>query len=111
MSKSKLEYLWLDGYKPVANLRGKTKIIENFSGKLEDVPMWGFDGSSTQQAITGSSDWPNQWPIPDQPEEMDLVMTEVLVPTMLESNERAIDDDDDDFWFGSRIFRLKPIFP
>jgi glutamine synthetase len=46
MSKSKLEYLWLDGYKPVANLRGKTKIIEDFSGKLEDVPMWGFDGST-----------------------------------------------------------------
>jgi glutamine synthetase len=27
MSKSKVEYLWLDGYKPTANLRGKTKII------------------------------------------------------------------------------------
>ena len=51
MSKSKVEYLWLDGYKPTANLRGKTKIIENFSGKLDDVPMWGFDGSSTQQFL------------------------------------------------------------
>ena len=48
MGKSKLEYLWLDGYKPTANLRGKTKIIENFSGKLEDCPMWAFDGSSTR---------------------------------------------------------------
>ena len=24
MAKYKLEYLWLDGYKPVPNLRGKT---------------------------------------------------------------------------------------
>ena len=48
MSKSKLEYLWLDGYKPTQSLRGKTKIVEDFSGKLEDCPMWAFDGSSTQ---------------------------------------------------------------
>ena len=50
MAKLKLEYLWLDGYTPVANLRGKTKIVEadpsTFS--LEDCPMWGFDGSSPQ---------------------------------------------------------------
>ena len=35
MSKAKLEYIWLDGYKPTANLRSKTKIVENFSGKLK----------------------------------------------------------------------------
>ena len=28
MAKYKLEYLWLDGYTPVANIRGKTKIAE-----------------------------------------------------------------------------------
>ena len=56
MSKSKLEYIWLDGYVPTANLRSKTKVIDGFSGKLSDVPLWGFDGSSTQQAVTGSSD-------------------------------------------------------
>ena len=56
MSKSKLEYIWLDGYKPTANLRSKTKIVDDFSGKLSDVPMWAFDGSSTQQAEGGSSD-------------------------------------------------------
>ena len=28
MAKYKLEYLWLDGYTPVANIRGKTKIQE-----------------------------------------------------------------------------------
>ena len=28
MPKFKLEYIWLDGYEPVPNLRGKTKIVE-----------------------------------------------------------------------------------
>ena len=28
MTKFKLEYIWLDGYEPVPNLRGKTKIEE-----------------------------------------------------------------------------------
>ena len=26
MTKYKLEYIWLDGYKPVPNLRGKTQL-------------------------------------------------------------------------------------
>jgi len=56
MSRSKLEYIWLDGYKPTQNMRSKTKVIENFSGKLDDCPMWSFDGSSTRQAEGNSSD-------------------------------------------------------
>ena len=56
MSKSKLEYIWLDGYTPTANMRSKTKIETNFSGKLEDCDVWAFDGSSTEQAEGGSSD-------------------------------------------------------
>ena len=28
MTKYKFEYMWLDGYRPIANLRSKTKIIE-----------------------------------------------------------------------------------
>ena len=106
MIKSKLEYIWLDGYKPTANLRSKTKILDNFSGKLEDVPMWGFDGSSTQQADTGSSDCLLKpvalYPDPDRNNGF-LVMTEVLNAdgTPHETNGRAgIDDDDSDFWFG-----------
>ena len=55
--KSKLEYIWLDGYKPTQSLRSKTRIINNFSGKLKDCPMWKFDGSSTKQAAGGESDW------------------------------------------------------
>ena len=56
MAKSKLEYIWLDGYEPTQSLRSKTKIVENFSGQLTDAPMWAFDGSSTQQAEGHASD-------------------------------------------------------
>ncbi|HEX8040553.1 MAG TPA: glutamine synthetase, partial [Chryseosolibacter sp.] len=35
MSKTKLEYIWLDGYKPTQSLRSKTKIVRDFNGTLE----------------------------------------------------------------------------
>ncbi|MEC7847801.1 MAG: glutamine synthetase, partial [Gemmatimonadota bacterium] len=44
MAKSKLEYIWLDGNHPTQSLRGKTKVLADFSGSLEDCPMWAFDG-------------------------------------------------------------------
>ena len=58
MAKIKLEYLWLDGYTPVANIRGKTCVKDGDpdTWTLENCPMWGFDGSSTQQAEGSSSD-------------------------------------------------------
>ena len=56
MSKATLEYIWLDGYTPTANLRSKTKIVTDFKGTLEDCPMWSFDGSSTLQAEGNASD-------------------------------------------------------
>ena len=57
MAKYKLEYIWLDGYTPVPSLRSKTQIKEFASlPKLADLPVWGFDGSSTQQAEGKSSD-------------------------------------------------------
>jgi glutamine synthetase len=57
MAKYKLEYIWLDGYEPVPNLRGKTQVKEfKPFPKLEELPMWGFDGSSTRQAEGHSSD-------------------------------------------------------
>ena len=38
MAKYKLEYIWLDGYEPTANLRSKTQIKEFKSApKLEDL--------------------------------------------------------------------------
>lgn len=106
MSKSKLEYIWLDGSKPTQKLRGKTKIMTNFSGKLEDCEIWSFDGSSTGQAEGNSSDCLLK-PVficPDpQRKNGYLVMCEVLNAdsTPHETNGRAtIDDEDDDFWFG-----------
>ena len=56
MIKSKLEYIWIDGTKPTQKLRAKTKIVENFKGNVEHVPVWGFDGSSTNQAEGHNSD-------------------------------------------------------
>ena len=57
MTKYKLEYIWLDGYTPTPNLRGKTQIKEFDSfPTLEQLPLWGFDGSSTMQAEGHSSD-------------------------------------------------------
>jgi len=106
MSKSKLEYIWLDGYKPTQNLRSKTKVVEDFDGKLESCSMWAFDGSSTQQADGGSSDCLLK-PVAIYPDPVRrngwLVMNEVLNSdgSAHESNGRAtINDDDDDFWFG-----------
>ncbi len=39
MAKIKLEYIWLDGYKPTQNLRSKTKVEDhdNFQGTLEEL--------------------------------------------------------------------------
>ena len=57
MTKYKLEYIWLDGHTPVPNLRGKTQIKEFDSfPTLDQLPLWGFDGSSTQQAEGHNSD-------------------------------------------------------
>lgn len=56
MTKYKLEYIWLDGYTPVPNLRGKTQIKEYSAFPELEVPLWGFDGSSTMQAEGRSSD-------------------------------------------------------
>jgi len=106
MSVSKLEYIWLDGYKPTQSLRSKTKIEKNYDGTLENTPVWSFDGSSTEQAPGGSSDCllkPVFVTIDPQRKNAYLVMCEVLNPdgTPHESNGRAtIEDDDNDFWFG-----------
>ena len=102
----KLEYVWLDGYKPTQSLRSKTKIVKEFNGKVADAPGWSFDGSSTEQAPGGSSDCLLKpvFVVPDpQRKNAYLVMCEVLNAdgTPHVSNGRAlIEDDDNDFWFG-----------
>ena len=104
--KSKLEYIWLDGYTPTQSLRSKTRVESDFDGTLEKCPMWSFDGSSTLQADGSDSDCLLKpvavFPDPDRLNGF-LVMTEVLNAdgTPHVSNGRAtINDDDDDFWFG-----------
>ena len=106
MAKSKLEYIWLDGYTPTQSLRGKTQVRSDFGGTLEECPMWSFDGSSTEQADGSDSDCLLK-PVAIYPDPCRknayLVMTEVLNAdgTPHPSNGRAtIKDDDDDFWFG-----------
>ena len=106
MAKYKLEYIWLDGYEPVPNLRGKTQIKEFPSfPKLEQLPLWGFDGSSTRQAEGRSSDCVLK-PVavyPDATRENGLiVMNEVMLPdgTPHPSNARATILDDPGAWFG-----------
>ncbi|MHB1599136.1 MAG: glutamine synthetase GlnII [Acidimicrobiales bacterium] len=46
------EYIWIDGTEPTAQLRCKTKVVAD--GK--EPGIWGFDGSSTNQAPGSSSD-------------------------------------------------------
>ena len=108
MAKIKLEYIWLDGYKPTQNLRSKTKVEdhENFQGTLEELSNWSFDGSSTKQAVGDASDCVLKpvaiYPDPTRKNGY-LIMNEVYNADgePHESNQRAtIDDDDDDFWFG-----------
>ena len=60
-----LEYIWIDGTIPTSKLRAKTKvlnkaIVNNDLKNLDNIPMeipiWGFDGSSTNQAGGDDSD-------------------------------------------------------
>ena len=46
------EYIWIDGVKPTPTLRSKTKVMADD----EKISVWGFDGSSTEQAGGESSD-------------------------------------------------------
>ena len=107
MAKYKLEYIWLDGYTPVPNLRGKTQIKEFDSfPSLGQLPLWGFDGSSTMQAEGHSSDCVLK-PVavfPDGARKNGvLVMCEVMMPdgvTPHPTNKRATILDDEGAWFG-----------
>ena len=58
--KTILEYIWLDGYS-TPNLRSKVKVMElNLQPgeipALKELPVWNFDGSSTQQAPGNNSE-------------------------------------------------------
>ena len=91
------EYIWLDGKKPTAQLRNKTKILkDSASPALDDLPIWGFDGSSTEQAVGSHSDCVLQpvfvCPDPIRGGKNILVLCEVLLPEDFsphETNTRA----------------------
>jgi len=111
--KIKLEYIWLDGYKPEPNLRSKVKIVEYDKVKNAfldgNFPIWNFDGSSTNQADTGNSDRllkpvrhyvPQTFPLENNTV---YVLCEVLNPdgTPHETNKRSkIGEGFEDLWFG-----------
>ena len=88
----KAEYIWIDGTEPTARLRSKTKILAD--GK--ELPIWGFDGSSTNQAPGSNSDCVLQpvasYPDPIRGGDDVLVMCEVLLPDMTphETNTRSL---------------------
>jgi len=112
LAKITAEYIWIDGQKPTAKLRSKTKIIDGPAKKLTDLPEWGFDGSSTEQATGHFSDLllrpARVIPDPLHRENDVLVLCEVLNPdgSVHPSNTRAhlreVEEKyrDEEAWFG-----------
>lgn len=107
MANLKFEYIWLDGYKPEPNLRSKTKIIamDKFNETPDELPIWSYDGSSTEQAEGSYSDCllkpTNVYKDKDRKNAY-LVMCEVLTPdgNPHPSNTRSVLPDDEQYWFG-----------
>ncbi|MEI6453076.1 MAG: glutamine synthetase GlnII [Actinomycetes bacterium] len=78
------EYIWIDGTTPSPLLRSKTRVLKDGENPMDEI--WGFDGSSTNQATGDDSDCVLQpvWMCPDPlrgPNDK-LVMCEVLLPDM-----------------------------
>ena len=112
MNRVMAEYIWIDGHKPTAKLRSKTKILDSKVTKVSELPEWGFDGSSTQQAEGHFSDCllrPVSFLMdPIRGGDNILVMCEVFNAdgTIHESNKRAALREvaencaDQEAWFG-----------
>jgi glutamine synthetase len=102
------EYIWIDGTEPTPLLRSKTKVVES----SKDLPIWGFDGSSTNQAPGKNSDCVLQpvfvCPDPIRGGDDVLVLCEVLLPDMTPhptNKRRALAEmaekyQDQEPWFG-----------
>ena len=110
--KYKLEYVWLDGYKPEPNLRSKIKVMDLLPTpahiRISDIPSWSFDGSSTNQAQGRFSDLILK-PVKLYYHTIHMeqiptiyVLCEVMMPDgqRHESNKRATLINDKDFWVG-----------
>ena len=113
--KVKLEYVWLDGYKPEPNLRSKVKVCDlewsmlGYQNGIEKLPEWSFDGSSTKQAEGHFSDCvlkPVRFyenPLNKGAIHSLLVLCEVMNPdgTPHSSNTRHnVGSEEEDLWFG-----------
>ena len=102
----KLEYIWLDGYTPEPNLRSKTKVLTSETEPaLDSLPIWNFDGSSTEQAEGNYSDCllkPVKLIRDPQRKNGYLVLCEVLNPDMTphSSNTRSSVKDNSNMWVG-----------
>ena len=76
------EYIWMDGHQPTQKLRSTTKVLNKKISSVSELPEWGFDGSSTNQAEGNFSDcllkpvWLCKDPI--RGKENILVMCEVM---------------------------------
>ena len=109
----KAEYIWIDGTEPTPLLRSKTKIMQDG----EEPSIWGFDGSSTNQAEGHTSDCVLKpvfvCPDPIRGGDSILVLNEVLDIDMTPhpSNTRsaaaaaAEKYAEQDMWFGMEIGR------
>jgi|TARA_B100001964_G_scaffold5284_1_gene5691 glutamine synthetase len=105
----KLEYLWLDGCTPT-QIRSKTKVVRSFGRKGGEAPVWGFDGSSTEQAEGKNSDCVLKpvrvYPHPSEQDYSSIVLCEVwnVDDTPHKTNTRRlleetiIDCDHDQNW-------------
>ena len=109
----KAEYIWIDGTEPTARLRSKTRILEDGrEATPEGLPIWGFDGSSTNQAPGDNSDCVLKpvavFPDPIRGGDDVLVLCEVFLvddtphPSNTRAPLRAVAERfaDQDMWFG-----------
>ena len=108
MDVYKAEYIWIDGAEPTHKLRSKTKIVNTGTAP----PIWGFDGSSTNQAVGHASDCVLKpvfvCPDPVRGGNNKLVMCEVLLtdmtphPTNTRAALAAVCDKykSQEMWFG-----------
>jgi glutamine synthetase len=103
------EYIWLDGNEPTPMLRSKTKVVDD---AVTSQSIWGFDGSSTNQATGDKSDCVLKpvftCPDPIRGGRNILVMCEVQLvngrphPTNTRAAAARVAKKyaDDDMWFG-----------
>ncbi len=79
------EYIWIDGTEPLPYIRSKTRVLKD---EQTELPIWGFDGSSTNQAPGENSDCVLR-PVYDCPDPLRggndrLVLCDVLLPDTME---------------------------